>query len=739
MIKRENDTFFIQSDSNSQIFTNYLLIIKENIIPILIIFLLSVIITIIYLISSTSIFSATTLIKIDDNSSTNLNMTGTQPNFYNPFFMDNQLQMIKGFDVRDRVAEALEDTISKDFSLQKYYLLVKDRDTDNYRPLNRKELRIRLRSFLKISQEENLNVISLSVEGPYFDECVLITTVYAEKYMEYLNELKSRDLSSLKSFLAVGKQKKLEELKEIEMEIEEYKTRYGISSIEDYSKEFANRFESVEQQIIEVKMKLVTNEIILKGLIEEKQKIDSLNSVIFENELSKQELFELSKKINELKLKKNIELSKTFDIERKKRIEEEYLKEFNVLDQLKKEELNDIISIDDIEYQYQYISQSISETETENIYLIKQLEYLENEFQSLLLKLKSIPIKNIELLKLQRNKATNENLYLLLEQRYQETEILENRRVSDANILDPGSDVPKLVKPKKTMVIIFGSLLGISIGLLFAFFRNSLDKTIKTPEQLEKAGVTLISWIPLISNGDKNDKSYNNIFINNYSQIGKEAFKSLRSRIQFTKPDLTLKKIMITSSLPSEGKTFIAVNLATSFALLKKKVLLIDCDLRKSKLHKYFNVAKEPGVTDYIFEKAELNSIIKTVNFNNSTISFITSGTLPPNPVEIIDSEHFNNLIFELEKNFDLIIFDSPPVLSVIDSEILYRKTDATILIGRAEQTELDIYLKTYNTLFKLNENKLLGGVLNNFNINSVYGKYYQYYNYYNYKAMDLE
>jgi len=226
--------------------------------------------------------------------------------------------------------------------------------------------------------------------------------------------------------------------------------------------------------------------------------------------------------------------------------------------------------------------------------------------------------------------------------------------------------------------------------------------------------------------------SLNEFFVaNNPKSKESEAFKALRTRIQFSKLNgELLKTILITSSVPSEGKTTVAVNLAGSFALSDKKVLLIDCDLRKPRVHSLFETNRFPGLSDYLFGKVNFEEILNKTKL--PLMEFITSGTIPPNPSELLSSQQFKNLLDMLREKYDYVILDSPPFISVTDSEILTRIVDGEVLVALANKTPIDIFLKSYQRLYGIDPHKFLGVVLNNFNYNSVYGYYYNYYYYYN-------
>ena len=360
------------------------------------------------------------------------------------------------------------------------------------------------------------------------------------------------------------------------------------------------------------------------------------------------------------------------------------------------------------------------------IYLLKSEIYKNERILS------TLPDLNIELAKIKRNLSTNENLYTQLEEKYQEAQIMERTRVGDAYILDPGNDYSSPVSPNHSRILTIGIVGGLFLGFLFVFFKNYFDRSIKNPDEIEKKGISLLSFIPSVKilKAAEDNKPEFIVLTNRHNDTNAESFKVLRTRVQFSKLDSSpLKTILVTSSIPGEGKTFITVNLASSFAIANKKTLIVDCDLRKPRVHTLFNLDKRPGLTDYLFNRVTLEEVIRKTE--NENLSYITSGTIPPNPSELLDSDIMKEFLCGLKNVYDYIIVDSAPFISVTDSEILYNIIDGTILIAKADVTPADIFVKTYNRMTELNSHNFLGAVLNDFKFNKHYGYNYNYYYYY--------
>lgn len=204
--------------------------------------------------------------------------------------------------------------------------------------------------------------------------------------------------------------------------------------------------------------------------------------------------------------------------------------------------------------------------------------------------------------------------------------------------------------------------------------------------------------------------------------IAAESYRTLRTNIQYSSFDKEYKVIMVTSSEPGEGKSTTSGNLALCLAQGEKKVILVDCDLRKPSLHKKFKISNIVGLSDVMIGKEELATAMHRYN-NNLVI--LTSGKIPPNPSEMLSSKAMTTLLDTLRQNFDYIILDTPPVQAVTDSQILATKADGAILVVRAERTKKDSVQNAISLLKKVNAN-IIGTVLNG--LDNSRNKYYYYY-----------
>ena len=323
-----------------------------------------------------------------------------------------------------------------------------------------------------------------------------------------------------------------------------------------------------------------------------------------------------------------------------------------------------------------------------------------------------------------------EKLYSALEEKYQEALINEQSIPGNVLIMNEAWPPSAPSEPNRIFIILLGAFAGAAFSFGFVYVRNYFDRTIKSPEDIEYKKMELIGWVPKVKElHSKNGIDYSElILLNEPDSISSEAFRTLRTRVQFSKYTKNAKTLLITSSAPGEGKTIISVNLTASFAQANKKSVIVDCDLRKPRVHRIFNDNETPGFLDYLFGKLSYENIIRKTEIRN--LDFIPAGTIPPNPSEIMGSRAMKALLQKLKEDYEIVVIDSPPVMAVSDAEILAQFVDASILIASAHSTEVDWLEESVNRL-KNEQNNFAGVILNNFNFKSGYHSYYKYYDHY--------
>ena len=211
----------------------------------------------------------------------------------------------------------------------------------------------------------------------------------------------------------------------------------------------------------------------------------------------------------------------------------------------------------------------------------------------------------------------------------------------------------------------------------------------------------------------------------NPKSIIAEQYRTIRTNINFSMPDKDFKTILVTSAGPGEGKSTTSSNIAGVYAQKGKKILLIDADMRKPTAHYTFKLSNSFGLSGVLTRQCEILDAIRKTDIEGLYV--LPSGPIPPNPAELLDSNQMTFMLEELHKLFDIIIFDTPPVLSVTDSQIMANKCDATILVINSRHTPKETAVKAKEILTHAKAN-LIGAVLNNFILDKDHYYYYQYY-----------
>lgn len=732
--KTDKEMLEFDLESDSKKITDYYNLIRANLLPMILIFVVSLIVTTIYIKNYKTVWRSVSTLKIDKPQS----ILEKSDNIFMQVAMServlsNQIEMMRSFYIRDAVAQALLDSLKNINNKTGFAYLVHKVSDWEYIPLQKEELRRRLFQIAKIEVKKNVDALTITAEGYSPVEIQLITNVYSEVYVNYSRELNRQDITNVKKFLEDEREKKLNDLTNSESSLQDYQKRVGYMILDDHAKllvEKTSRYES-EKNNAEIDLKI--NENNLNSLKKETAKYDPNLIDYVEGQITQPYIQELQKQIAELEVKSDIETANITDAKVKDKIISNTASKVEILKKNldEKTEIMRAGLLSQTPDEKRSLSQKVFETALISNGLKNKISLLSGVLKSYESEILKLPSENMELAKLERSRKTNEKLFMTLEEKYQEATINERTRFGNASLLEPGYDTTKIVAPNKNLIFLTGTVIGLVLGIAFAFIRNFLDKSIKSPEQLENSGASVLSWIPSFKELlDVHSPETDFVVELKPTSSVSEAFKALRTRVQYSKlEEFPLKSILITSTMPVEGKTIVSVNLAGSFAQAGKKTLLLDCDLRKPRVHNIFKMERYPGLSDFLFANVEFNEIIRSTKIDS--LDFITSGTIPPNPSELLGSIQFNNFLKKLSGIYDVIIIDSPPFISVTDSEILFNITDGTILVCRANVTPMEAFVKTYKRLLKINPRNLLGCVLNNFSFKSSYGYYYNYYYYY--------
>lgn len=303
--------------------------------------------------------------------------------------------------------------------------------------------------------------------------------------------------------------------------------------------------------------------------------------------------------------------------------------------------------------------------------------------------------------------------------------IYQMNNISVIDIAQVPEEVSNNTLTRDFFIALFISIFG-SIGVIFIIYY--FDDSIKLTDDLEEEiGMPVIAKVFKSDIGSKN-RGKVELLVQKYPKsVVSESIKTLRTNLQFSSVDSELKTILVTSSIPGEGKSFISANLAISFTQTDKKVLIVDCDMRKGRQHRIFKLSNTKGLSNLLIDDmTNYKDYINKTSIKNLYI--ITRGTVPPNPSELLNSNKNSELIKILRSKFDIIIFDGVPCNGLPDSIIMSKLVDKVLIVSSESVTPRSVLESTKKQLKNV-EAPVAGDVLNNVNRkNSKYGKYYGYY-----------
>jgi len=359
--------------------------------------------------------------------------------------------------------------------------------------------------------------------------------------------------------------------------------------------------------------------------------------------------------------------------------------------------------------------------------LAKQLAALERDIETTQRAINSLqdsssPVDQAELGRLRTTLSQYQNSYAALLSRYEEIRLAEAQAVDNVVVAEP-AEVPLYpVKPRTLLNTLLASVVGGMLAVGTAFLIEYLDDTIKTSEDVGRdLGLSTLGIIARFHAAK--DEGMLITAVHPRSPIS-EAYRTLRTNIQFSAVDKPLKAILVTSAAPLEGKSTTVANLGVVMAQAGLSTIVVDSDLRRPALHRLFDVSNSYGLTNALLQN-DPNDCLQATEVEN--LQVLTSGPLPPNPAELLGSQRMRSLIQQLKDHADMVLFDGPPSLAVTDAALLANQVDGVLLVMEAGKTRREVAQRAKEDLSKVGAN-LIGVVLNKVPYKGGGGYYYYYY-----------
>ncbi|EMO7863248.1 tyrosine-protein kinase Wzc [Citrobacter amalonaticus] len=371
--------------------------------------------------------------------------------------------------------------------------------------------------------------------------------------------------------------------------------------------------------------------------------------------------------------------------------------------------------------------------------LLEKRQALEDEKAKLNGRVTAMPKTQQEIVRLTRDVESGQQVYMQLLNKQQELKITEASTVGDVRIVDPAIAQPGVLKPKKALIILGSIILGLMLSIVGVLLRSLLNRGIESPQVLEENGISVYASIPLSEwqkardsvktiKGVKRYKQSQLLAVGNPTDLAIEAVRSLRTSLHFAMMQAQNNVLMLTGVSPSIGKTFVCANLAAVISQTNKRVLLIDCDMRKGYTHELLGTNNVNGLSEILVGKGDIASCAKPTSIPN--FDLVPRGQVPPNPSELLMSERFAELLRWASSHYDLVLIDTPPILAVTDAAIVGHHAGTTLMVARYAVNTLK-EVETSLSRFEQNGIQVKGVILN-----SIFRRAtgYQDYGYYEYE-----
>ncbi len=372
--------------------------------------------------------------------------------------------------------------------------------------------------------------------------------------------------------------------------------------------------------------------------------------------------------------------------------------------------------------------------------LLDNRAQLERQLADIKTQTENLPQTQLEMLRLNQNLQVAREIYLQLVSRAQELSVIKAGTIGNIRVIDTPMAFPKPVKPSTSRYTLIAAFLALLLALTQIVIRSMLNKSIESQETLETLGLSVFGVVQKVGNGDyagnlRRAKTARILAKTDPTNLAVEALRSLRTSLHFGMMDAKSNIVLMTSSRPGEGKSFVSVNLATVIAQSGQNTCLIDIDMRRGYLRRYFGVAKSaPGLSDVLVKSATLEDVIH--QDPDTGLHFISTGKYPPNPSELFMHERFSRLCKDLNERFDIVIMDAPPLLAVTDPVIIGKFVGMILMVVRHKLTvegEVSAALRILDN----NDLKASGAVLNSYDPKASENGAQSYTYQYSYKSRD--
>jgi len=379
--------------------------------------------------------------------------------------------------------------------------------------------------------------------------------------------------------------------------------------------------------------------------------------------------------------------------------------------------LNIIRGINNMENSILAIAKGIQDRAKERVYSLKKVvrEYT--------VKLKKLPKIEQDLVKHKRLFTVNDKVYNYLLQKQSELSIEKASTILNKKVLDYPKEPQRALSPKLGSILAISSFLGLIFALLHTLFRVRYDTKIKDRYDIHSVtDIPIFGLVPFVKNRQKYNTAY---VLDEPNSSASEAFRSIQNNLEYIVNKKNCKVILVTSTIPNEGKTTVSANLSAILGMGDKKSIILSLDMRRPEMHHKFKLSNKVGMSDVLSNRVSINDATwESEHFSNFNI--VTSGSIPPNPAELLASNRMKEVLDELCKSYDYIVLDTPPFEYVSDALSLIKYSDVTLFVVKSEFSE-EKYIKDIDKLIKRMGIKNAGIILNSVKAKHYAGRKFDY------------
>lgn len=710
-----------------------------------------------YTLMQTKKYEATTSIFVKDNEANQaIGFIKTDETIDR--IIQNELEVLQSKDLLSKVASKIIDRVYYDTNTKEDTLLIifDAMDLAQTDDLSSPEFHGAVAQLfaenMSLNYKESTNVIKFYFKSTDPEEAAILANIYIDTYAERDLQGSRANVSELRNFLEEQNKIKNDRLAKSDSALQKYMQTSGIKELDAQTNALTNRVATLESELESNQIEYKNSQLLLDRYKVELKRlgpsvsqklvdVDDLYIIELQQVIAKKQAEKDLLKVNSSiegvgsqytdqlnKLDKGLDSLKALLTERTQNYIKNSMSNYSIVSG----------GTDDKDYISQ-LSGEIQRLDTKLSSLEQSKNILYDNLVKYESKLGAIPKQSITLAKLQRERLFNEKLSASIGEKYEEAVLAERSSFGKVQILDRADTPTEPVSPNVRMNLLLGGLSGLSFGIVLAFMFNLMFNKIHSPRDVEHLGYRLLSTIPRLKLESNNSSKLltqgangntNLITAKNPNSEIYESYLRLGVNIAYNFIDKNLNSLLVTSPGPGAGKSATALNVSITLANLGKSVLLVDTDLRRPVIHKYFNKAMLPGLTEYLLEQKSIGEIIQPTVVKG--LDIITCGGRLLNPSLILSSGRMKTFMEQQNETYDFVIYDAPPLNVVTDAIHLAKNVDEVIMVVRAEKTYVD-ELKRANELLSQVNVGISGVVLNDFDASKspiTAGKYYGYYAY---------